>query len=177
MESLDSYRVNLKDVTSDVALYRWHVDDDFFSAVQGPDIQQGQLDVTLRVKRVSDVFCLTFGFEGWVCVVCDRCLKLMNQPVSAERELRVKFGEEYMDDGDVISVPYEEDFNVAWNLYELIALEIPIRHVHPEGEPCVSGSFSSESVTADRDEAHDPRWDKLKEILDNNKNIKENGTS
>ena len=24
--------------------------------------------------------------------------------------------------------------NVAWNIYEFISLEVPMRHVHPEGE-------------------------------------------
>ena len=53
MEKLDSYKVDLKGMSEGTVSYNWHVDDDFFSAVQGPEIQQGQLDVALRVKRTA----------------------------------------------------------------------------------------------------------------------------
>ena len=105
------------------------------SNVQGPEIQQGQLDASLRVKRTSGVYELTFGFAGTVKVACDRCLELMDQPIEAEQTLKVRLGDQFEDDGDMVTVPYEDgSLNVAWNLYEFIALEIPIRHVHRQGE-------------------------------------------
>lgn len=175
MEKLDSYKVDLKGMPSDTVSYQWQVDDDFFSAVQGQEIQQGLLSVALRVKRTSETYELGFRFEGMVKVVCDRCLELMDQPISAERSIKVKFGSHFEDDGDVVTVPYDEDvFNVAWNLYEMIALEIPIRHVH--SEECGILALDEEPEASDSAPA-DPRWNELKKILDNNKKIKENGTS
>ena len=85
MEKLDSFKVDLKGMISDTVSYQWHIDDRFFSAVQGPEIQQGQLDASLQVKRTSGVYELTFGFAGTVKVACDRCMELMDQPVEAEQ--------------------------------------------------------------------------------------------
>lgn len=168
MEKLDSFIVDLKGMSEDSVSYRWHIDDDFFSAVQGPEVKQGQLDVALRVKQTSGTYELSFQFEGTVKVVCDRCLELFDLPIAAERNLKVKLGETFEDDGDIVTVPSEDGtFCVAWNLYEFIALEIPIRHVHPEGEPCLEGLDEEESESKDVD----PRWNELKKLLNNNKKV------
>mgnify|MGYP006316505801 CR=1 FL=1 len=55
MGKLDGYKVDLKGMTTDTVSYCWKADNDFFSAVQGSEIKQGMLDVTLRVKRTSGV--------------------------------------------------------------------------------------------------------------------------
>ena len=61
MGKLDGYIVDLKGMTSDTVSYRWHTDNDFFSAVQGPEIQRGSLDVAIRVKRTSGTYELLFS--------------------------------------------------------------------------------------------------------------------
>ena len=166
MEKLDSYKVNLKGMPSDTVSYQWRVDDDFFSAVQGPELQHGTLDVALRVKRTSGAYELTFQLDGTVKVQCDRCLELMDLPIQTQRELRVKLGDDFSDDGDLVTIPYEDGtFNVAWNLYEMIALEIPIRHVHTDG-PCASQDVEEEPE-ADTQKPTDSRWDELKKLMTN----------
>lgn len=168
MEKLDSYKVDLKGMVAETVSFQWHIDDDFFSAVQGPEIQQGQLDVSLRVKQTSGVFELTFDIQGSVKVPCDRCLELMDQSVDTECTLKVKLGDRFEDDGDMVVVPEDEGvLNVAWNLYEFIALEIPMRHVHPHGECPLEEDF--ESTEEETEKPMDPRWEQLKKILDNNK--------
>ena len=101
MEKLDSYKVDLKGMSEGTVSYCWHVDDDFFSAVQGPEIQQGQLDVALRVKRTAGAYELVFQLDGTVKVLCDRCLDYMDCPISAAHVLRAKLGDEFADDGDL----------------------------------------------------------------------------
>ena len=158
MEKLDGYKVDLKGMTSDTVSYHWQADNDFFSAVQGPEIKYGSLDVALRVKRTSDAYELEFQFKGKVEVSCDRCLEPMDLPIEALSRLKVVMGEEYADDGDVVVVPEREGvINVAWNIYEFAALQIPLRHVHEECglTPALS---KGEGET-------DPRWDTLKKIV------------
>ena len=170
MEKLDSFKVDLKGMTADTVSYQWHIDDHFFSAIQGPEIQQGQLDASLRVKRTSGAYELTFGFAGTVKVACDRCMELMDQPIEAERTLKVKLGDQFEDDGDMVTVPYEDGtLNVAWNLYEFIALEIPIRHVHLSGECSENAEFEESTSELETEKPIDPRWNELKKILDNDK--------
>lgn len=164
MEKLDGYIVDLKGMTDDNVSYRWQAGNDFFSAVQGPEIRQGQLDVALRVKKTSGAYELEFRLQGTVQVTCDRCLEPMDQPIDAQCTLRVKMGSEYADDGEVVTVPEREGtINVAWNIYEFAALQIPLRHVHPDGQcPAPTPDFSSEPSG---EEKSDPRWAELRKIV------------
>lgn len=157
MGKLDGYKVDLKGMATDTVSYRWQADNDFFSAVQGSEIKQGLLDVALRVKRTSGAYELEFQLQGEVEVTCDRCLESMNQPIDAFCTLRVVMGEDFVDDGDVVVIPEREGvINVAWNIYEFAALQIPLRHVHPN---CEALSESSE------EERVDPRWAELKKLI------------
>ena len=157
MGKLDGYKVDLKGMATDTVSYRWQADNDFFSAVQGSDIKQGLLDVALRVKRTSGAYELEFQLQGEVEVTCDRCLESMNQPIDALCTVRVVMGEDFVDDGDVVVIPEREGvINVAWNIYEFAALQIPLRHVHPN---CEALSESSE------EERVDPRWADLKKLI------------
>lgn len=160
METLDGYKVDLKGVTEDTVSYHWKADNDFFSAVQGSEIKHGLLDVALRVKRTSGAYELEFTLSGEVEVSCDRCLEPMACPIEAQCALKVVLGDDYADDGDVVTVPERDGtVNVAWNIYEFAALQIPIRHVHPDGE-CKGSSLGIPS----EQERTDPRWDALKKI-------------
>jgi len=166
MEKLDGYTVDLKGVSDDTVSYSWHVDDDFFSAVQGPEIKHGLLDVALRVKQTSGAYELEFQLQGEVEVSCDRCLEPMSQPIDAQSTLKVMMGEEYADDGDVVTIPERDGIiNVAWNIYEFAALQIPLRHVHEECK-APSPDLSPE------EERSDPRWAELKKIVNREINSK-----
>lgn len=175
MDRLDSYKVDLKGMSSDAASYQWQVDDRFFDAVQGPEIRQGQLDVALSVRRVQEVYELRFTLSGTVKVECDRCLEYMDVPIETESTLRIKLGAEYDDDGDTVVVPENDGtLDVSWHIYEFAALSIPVRHVHPEGQCNETMAAKLDSMTAssdsgDGEERTDHRWDELKRILDNNK--------
>jgi len=159
MGKLDGYKVDLKGMTEDTVSYRWQADNDFFSAVQGPEIKHGLLDVALRVKRTSGAYELGFQLQGEVEVSCDRCLEPMSQPIDAQCVLRVEMGDDYADDGDVVTIPERDGtINVAWNIYEFAALQIPLRHVHEECE--------SLSPTLSQGEGEsDPRWAELRKIV------------
>jgi uncharacterized metal-binding protein YceD (DUF177 family) len=158
MGKLDGYNVDLKGMTSDTVSYRWQADNDFFSAVQGPEIKQGLLDVALRVKQTSGAYELEFQLQGEVEVTCDRCLEPMSQPIKAQCILKVVMGDDYADDGDVVTIPEREGIiNVAWNIYEFAALEIPMRHVHEECEAAPATCLSGEGS--------DPRWAELRKLI------------
>ena len=163
MDRVDGYKVDLKGMTEDAVSHRWHLTDDFFSAVHGPEIETGQVDVALRVKRTSETFELDFSFEGAVNVECDRCLELMSQPIQGECSLKVRLGEEDDDDGELITVAENPGvLDLSWHLYEMLALEIPIRHVHPEGE---CNAQVEQALNGAEHEKHiDPRWAALEQL-------------
>lgn len=162
----------------------------FFAHIDGPEVQKGKVNVELTVKKTSRAFELSFQTEGIVWVPCDRCLDEMEQPVTSSDKLMVKFGHEYAEEGDnLIVIPEEEgEINVAWFMYEFIALAIPMKHVHAPGKcnKAVTSKLNKHLRTSGDDDAEesfgagedivvedeaeeqiDPRWNELK-ILDNN---------
>ena len=78
-------------------------------------------------------------------------------------------GDQYEDDGDIITVAADKgEVDVTWNLYEIIALAIPIYHVHPDGE-CrddINALFQDDAL---QETPTDARWDALRSLLDKTK--------
>ncbi len=178
---------------ADTCKYEFLLDNLFFVHIDGPEVQKGKVNVELTVKKTSRAFELSFQTEGIVWVPCDRCLDEMEQPVTSSDKLMVKFGHEYTEEGDnLIVIPEEEgEINVAWFMYEFIALAIPMKHVHAPGKcnKTMTGKLSKHLRTTndeegeeesfaggedivieetDTEEQIDPRWNDLKKILDNN---------
>lgn len=165
MGKLDGYMVDLTGMASETASYRWKADDDFFSAVQGPEIRHGLLDVALQVKRTSGAYRLEFRLKGEVEVPCDRCLEPMPCPIDALCTLKVVTGDGYADDGETVTIPEREGtLCAAWHIYEFAALQIPMRHVHPDGL-CKNPS----PALLKEDGESDPRWDGLKKLMKNDR--------
>lgn len=175
---LSGYDINLKDLKTDRIDYDYLLDDAFFGALEDSSIKKGNVNARVHVEKLSSGFRLALSIDGEVMVPCDRCLDDMPQEVQAESELRVKFGEQYKDDGDDLIV-IEEDkgiINVAWFLYEVVALAVPIYHVHEPGqcnekmEEILSGMLREENESGElskNEESTDPRWDGLKKLLNN----------
>lgn len=163
MDRVDGYKVDLKGMTEDAVSHCWVLKDDFFSAVHGSEIEKGHIEVALRVKRTSEAFDLDFQFEGMVNVECDRCLELMELPIHGECSLKAKLGEADDDDGEMLTVAENPGtLDLSWHLYEMVALEIPIRHVHPEGE--CNAKVMEMLNGADTKKQTDPRWAALEQL-------------
>lgn len=140
------------------------------------------------------MFEMNFRIEGVVMVPCDRCLDDMEIPVETNNRLIVKFGKEYAEESDeIVIIPEDEGaINIAWFLYEFIALAIPMKHVHAPGKcnKAMSSKLKKHSTrsmedgddefedSGDEDIAidedvnvmTDPRWDGLKGLIENDNN-------
>ena len=193
MERLDQYRIDLKGMKASSVTFEYALDNQFFEVIDAPEVQRGEVKATVNVRRTSMAFEMDLQVEGMVFVPCDRCLDDMEIEVESSDKMVVKFGREYAEEeNNLIIVPEEEGvINVAWFLYELIALAIPMKHVHAPGE-CnqtmaaklrkhlrVDASEVEEDDDSDLDgddfqsddddpKPIDPRWNDLKKILDNN---------
>ncbi|MBR8705525.1 hypothetical protein IX307_000741 [Bacteroides pyogenes] len=178
---------------ADSMKYEFVLDNLYFAHIDGPEVQKGKVNVVLTVKRTARAFELNFQTEGVVSVPCDRCLDDMDLPISSSDKILVKFGQEYAEEGDnLIVIPESEgEINVAWFMYEFIALALPMKRVHAPGKcnKSMTGklskhlktdgndqdnddeTFDVEEDVAEVEEAEDsidPRWNELKKILDNN---------
>ena len=194
MGKFDLYKVELKNLSPGVHEYEYFLENKFFVDIGGDEVQKGKVKVNLTVKRTSMVFDMNFQLEGIVYVPCDRCLDDMELPVSTQNKLVVKFGKEYAEESEeIVIIPEEEgEINLAWFIYEFIALAIPMKHIHAPGK-CNKAMSSklkkhtarraddedefdeeaADDIVVDDDAADipsDPRWDALKGLVENDNN-------
>ena len=173
MGRFDKYNVDLKGLKAAPLELEFDLDNAFFGDIDGEEFQKGSVKALVTVKKNRDIFDFSFELSGTVVVPCDRCLDDLEIDVDTENELRVKLGDDYADDGDFVIVPEQEgDINIAWYLYEFIALALPMKRVHAPGK-CnheMTGKLKKHSPEEsgcdnDSDEQEvDPRWAGLKNI-------------
>lgn len=170
MDSLESFKIDLRDLEQGATTLKLHLDDDFFSALNFDDIKRGDLTCDMVIYRTEDVFELKFHTEGTIHIACSLCLGDMEQSISTDDTLAVKFGDEYSEDDDLVTVAEDEGIlDVAWFIYEFIELNIPIRHVHAPGK-CDSAmvkmleEYSAARSGVDSEDSIDPRWAALAKL-------------
>lgn len=190
MGKFDKYKIDLKDMENDSSAYEFVLDNAFFNSIDAPEVQKGNIHVALTVKRTAGAYELSFQINGTVQIPCDRCLDDMDLDITSTDKLKVKLGKDYAEEGDIVVIPEEEGIiNIAWFMYEFIALSIPMKHVHALGKcnKAMVGKLNKHlRVSSDDDEwsadleetlteideevsqEMDPRWNDLKKILDNN---------
>ena len=177
MCSLDQLRIDLMQVNGAPEERKMHLTDDFFEAVGATEVSRGDVDVTPKVSAVGSSFRVDYSFCGTLVLPCDICLDDMAQPVEGSGSLVVRLGKEPSEDGDTIVIDENEGMlDMAWYVYESIALSIPIRHVHETGKCNVAMTELTREYIADSDGERaaarssdeeqdiDPRWAKLKDL-------------
>ena len=168
--------------------HKYRLENEFFANIDGPEVQRGKVDVALTVKRTATVFELNFDLSGVIYIPCDRCLDDMELIIDTDEQLFIKLGHEYKEESDnMLIIPEDEgELNIAWFLYEFIALTIPIKHVHPYGKCNKEMSerlqkmsakridddediddipeYADDATSQDEEQPTDPRWDALKKL-------------
>lgn len=186
MAKFSLYNISLKNLTQGTHSYAYELDRAFFDAIDGDEVKKGNVKVELTVKKTSSTNEFNFSLKGLVQVPCNRCLDDLDLEIDSQNRLIVKLGQEYFEESDeIIIIPEDEgEINIAWFLYEFIALNIPIKHVHPQGEcnRTMSSKLRKHRAVSTDDEddenddmdddfsndeetpASDPRWDALKDL-------------
>ncbi|MDR1918081.1 MAG: DUF177 domain-containing protein [Tannerellaceae bacterium] len=195
MGKFDAYKVDLKNLSPGVHEFEYSLENKFFIDIDGTEVQKGKVKVFLTAKRASMMFDMSFRIEGVVFVPCDRCLDDLELPIESTNRLVVKFGKEYAEESDeIVVIPEEEGaINLAWFLYEFVALSVPMKHIHPPGKcnKLVSSKLKKhaarsaedddeedydttveevEDLAVDTTVGTDPRWDALKGFIENDNN-------
>lgn len=187
---LSLYKIPLRGLSEGSHTFDYKIENQFFKLIadEDSDVHRGLVDVVVEVKRKGNLFEMGFTLKGEVFVPCDRCLDDMLIEIDTANRLIVKFGKEYSEESDEIVVIPEDDgeINIAWFLYEFIALNVPMKHVHPAGKcnKMMSGKLNKHRATSsgddedesgdddiiddiqddDQQNASDSRWDALKDV-------------
>lgn len=175
MCNLESLKIDLKELNEGLTSLHFNLGDAYFESLDEDEIKRGSVSVSLNVRRTENYFELDFHTAGSVVIPCDLCLDDMDQDVESDDRLIVKFGEEYSEDDDLITVDEREGvLDVAWFIYEFIALNIPAKHVHTPGKcnaamiKVLEEHSATRSSGENEETAVDPRWnglEKLKTII------------
>lgn len=190
MGKFTAYKLPLKSLAAGTYDYEYHLGKQFFTDMESADIHDADLTVKLTVTRKRDIYRLDFTITGTITLICDRCLDDLIMPVDTTYSIAVKYGDDYNDEADdLLIIPESDNFlNVAYMIYDTVALTIPIKHVHPMGKCNRQMSAmlrkhrahrpgdedaelednlidEMETMDTERDEPPaDPRWDGLKAL-------------
>ena len=188
MGKFTEFKLPLKSLPEGTHSFEYHLGKKFFENMESPDIHDADLQVQLTVTYKRELYTLDFTITGTIALICDRCLDDLIMPVETEYHINVKYGDDYNDEADDLLVIPESDnyLNVAYILYDTVALTVPIKHVHPMGKcnrqmsqmlkkhrarPADDDSELEDELIEEMDsmdasdpaeQPTDPRWDALK---------------
>lgn len=163
MAKFSLYNIPLKNLSQGNHSFEYDLDRKFFETIDGDEVKKGNVKVKLIVKKTSSTFEFNFTLKGIVQIPCNRCLDDMDQEVESQNRLIVKLGKEYAEESDeIIIIPEDEgEINIAWFLYEFVALNIPIKHVHEPGScnKAVSSKLRKHRAVSRNDDEEDDLGD------------------
>lgn len=190
-----AYKLPLKSMPAGTHEFEYTLGKQFFTDMESSDIRDANVAVKLVVDHKGDTYALSFKFDGEVTLLCDRCLDDLFLPIDTDYHILVKYGDDYRDDNDdILEIPESDAYlNIAYMMYDTVSLAIPIKHVHPMGKcnRAMSALLRKHRTAAANDEdaalqeelidemdsmdaqdtetgSTDPRWDKLKDLKENN---------
>lgn len=136
MGKFTAYLLPLKSLSIGTHSFNYHLDKQLFTDMENTDIRDADLLVDISVKYDGDIYALNFHIQGNLTLICDRCLDELIYPIDSTYDVSVKYGDDYNDDSDeVLEIPLSDPgLNVAYMIYDTVALSIPIKHVHPQGK-------------------------------------------
>lgn len=194
MGKFTAYKLPLKSLAKGSHEFDYVLGKQFFADMESADIRDADVNVRLTVAYNGDIYDLNFVFSGEVTVLCDRCLDDLHLPIDTTYHIVVRYGDDFNDDSDdLLEIPESDNYlNVAYMMYDTVALAIPIKHVHPLGkcnramsailrkhrvqatgeDADLENALVDEMDQMDADDvdtqATDPRWDALKGLASEN---------
>ncbi len=175
--------------------FEYHIENVFFDMFNYSEFNSTNIQVSLNMLKKTTMLELHFSHKGTVNVPCDITNEDFDLPLEGNLNLLVKFGEEFNNDNDdLLILPHGEfQFNVMQYIYEMIALSVPYKRIHPDiaadyedeetdddldfldsddlemiNEDDFDDDELNENETdenSDNNKDTDPRWDKLKQLL------------
>lgn len=174
MGAKKNFDIQLLKLKNGVHEYEYAIDNDFFDLYEQSSLHDGNLEVKLSLEKNEATNLLNFSLNGNIKLECDRCLDEIGYPVKSDYLLTVKVSDEEQPDAeDILVIPTNnQTVNVADTIYEMINLALPLKRLCEDidkecNEETVSKlkDLQTGSDDKDDDDDTDPRWDKLRELL------------
>jgi uncharacterized metal-binding protein YceD (DUF177 family) len=154
------------------------LDKKFFDEYPLLEARGGLIEALVLLEKQPSLLTLHISLKGLLELECDRCLDFFNFPIDYEGDLIVKFGKDIYSSTDEIWIldPSEYELNMEQYFFESIGMCLPIQRIHPQNHEN-AGTCNQEMIKLlesfqerDTDQAGtDPRWNILKELLNDTK--------
>ena len=117
-------------------LFEYDITDSFFEGIENSIIHRGNVHVRLELEKKENMLVGIFVVEGQVTTNCDRCTDPIDVDVEGEYQIVYKFGGDPSENEGLIVLEEQAfELDVEMNIYELIAVSLPLRTIH-EKEDC-----------------------------------------
>ena len=103
--------------------FEFRLGDAFFQGIEKSEILGGEVSVAADLALRESDYSLHIHAQGAVLLTCDRCLAPMDYNVDVEDDILPEEADEQTDTLDL-----------KWLTYELITINLPLVHSHPDGE-------------------------------------------
>ncbi len=94
------------------------LDTSYFQAVEKTELLGGNVQAHAQLTIRHQDYSLRMTLNGEVQVACDRCLEPMTIPVQHD---------------EVVETDQEPTIDLLWLAYEIVIVNLPTVHCHPEG--------------------------------------------
>jgi uncharacterized metal-binding protein YceD (DUF177 family) len=156
--ALREYRIGFTGLKHGKHEFQFHLGDKFFTAFEYALIEKADISVDVTLDKQSSMMVVDTHLHGTAEVPCDRCGDPISQPVSEHHQLVVKFGEETLEENDILVLgPKEFELDLSQVFYEISSLSLPARHVHADEKDCnqqVLATLSQYAVDSNPDDAY-----------------------
>jgi uncharacterized metal-binding protein YceD (DUF177 family) len=165
------FSVSILGLSKGVHQFEFQLEEDFFKKYGHEVVNKGKFAATVTLDKKETFIEADFKIEGNAFLICDRSLDDFDYPISISKKIVFKYGDEPKEVSDeIIVITHDQQkLDVGQLMYEFIALEIPIKKLHPrfenETDDETEGKIIYTSSTGEKDEEIiDPRWEKLKKL-------------
>lgn len=155
--------------------FDYQISKEFFEEFGFDEFESCHINVQIVLEKKTSHLEIGFKHNGSVNVPCDLTGENFDLSIKGKLKLIVNFGDAYNDDNEeLLILPHgEHQVDVSQYIYEMIALSIPQKRIHPGVK---DGTLKSEALDKlnelqsninkeKKEEEIDPRWDKLKKLL------------
>jgi uncharacterized metal-binding protein YceD (DUF177 family) len=168
---LKDYLIQFRGLSIGNHEFEFKVNNTFFEAFNYSELKAGELDVKLNFEKQETMLVIDFSLNGFVNVICDRCLEDFDFPINHDVQLIVQFGASFQELSEEIVVIPENayEIDVAPYIYEYINLALPIQKIHQEDSEGNSQCVNDMTDKLDElsgEQQIDPRWEALKNLKD-----------
>ncbi|MEO9871337.1 YceD family protein [Ekhidna sp.] len=169
MKELKAFKIEIFGLSNSTHDFSFTFNDDLFAHFENSLVSKGKGACDVILTKTDAMITLNLTIKGSIELECDRSLELFDFPISVNKEIVYKYGDEEKELSEDVFVILkgEQEINIASFLYESISLEVPMKKLHPkfQDEPDSDGMiYISETDKESQEESTDPRWEALKKL-------------